>query len=101
MEMRRAISMVTKNRNGILETLNLIGGQWLARGIVGSSQMSHDSVDAHVAELDQAGNELVQLIETNSQTAHACIDFDVHIDYDSGVRGGLVQGLNHVKTINH
>ena len=32
MEMRRAISMVTKNRNGILETLNLIGDKLELKG---------------------------------------------------------------------
>src|ERR1041384_7895151 len=99
MQMRRPISVVTKNRNCIVKTLNLIVRQSLARRIVCSSQVSHDSIDAHVAELLQPGDEVVQLIETNSEPAHSRIDFYMNVDHDSCVRGCLIQRLNHIETI--
>jgi len=63
--------------------------------------MSHDAVNSHVTKLTQRRDELAQLIETNSEPAHPGIDFYVNVCYNTRIRGGLVQRLDHLETIDH
>ena len=55
--------------------------------------MRHQTVDAHVAKLVQAADEIAQLIETHAEPPHAGVDLNVRIhdparepDYDARVR---------------
>src|SRR5215216_5822236 len=79
------ITMIAINGNCVFETLNLIARQRLAGIVVGCREMTHDSIDAHVAKLGERVNELAQLIKANSQTSHAGIDFNVNVGDYSGV----------------
>ena len=49
--------MIAKDCNRIVETLNLIARQRLARRVVGSSEVSHHAVDTHVTKLLQRRDE--------------------------------------------
>src|SRR5215213_5030987 len=79
------ITMIAINGNCLFKTLNLITRQTLAGVVVRCSEMTHDSIDAHVAKLRERVNELAQLIKANSQTSHAGIDFNVNVGDYSGV----------------
>src|SRR5215217_8870189 len=100
MQVRRTITVIAKHRNRVIETIDLVAGQRLARGVVGSSEMRHDTVNTHVSKLTQRGDEFTQLIETNSEPAHARVDLYVNISHNAGVRRGLVQRFNHLEMID-
>src|SRR5687767_8169359 len=63
--------------------------------------MTHQSIDAHVAKLLERRDKFIQLIETNSQTAHSCIDFDVNIGNYSSVQSRSIQRLDHIEPVDH
>ncbi len=83
--MSRTITMVAKNDDCVFKTLNLIASQRLAGIVVGGSEVTHDSIDAHVAKLRERVDELAQLVKANSQTSHASVDFNVNVSDYSGV----------------
>src|SRR5215213_10069837 len=95
------ITMIAKNGNSFLETMNLIASQRLTRSVVSSSKMAHESIDAHVAKLLERRDKFVQLIKTNSQPAHSCIDFDMNIGDYSSIQSRVIQRLDHVEPVNH
>jgi hypothetical protein len=88
--MSRTVSVVAKECNRVVETLDLIACQGLARCVVSRSEVTHESIDSHVAKWFERVNEFAQLIEANSEPAHAGVNFDVNVSDDTRVRSSAV-----------
>src|SRR5262249_45421149 len=100
MQMRRSITMFAKDSDGLIEATNLIESQRLARVVVSRGKVRHQTVNAYVTKTIQRANELAELIVTNAQPTHACVDLDMHIRYHIGGYGCLVECLKHIEPIN-
>jgi hypothetical protein len=101
MQVSRTVPVVAKEGNRVVETLDLIVSQGLAGSVVSGSEVTHQSIDSHVAKWFERDNEFAQVIEANSEPAHAGVNLYVNVRDHTCIGSSAIQRVDHVNAVNN